>query len=171
MTRIVKPELASDLTDLFPVLEPKSLSPDEVSATLQLTHPFLSGTHKFRDFRTQNISNVAGSAAAITFGPVPKDRYWYVHSISCQINVAVAVTRFLWFLLSGSKLPVSLGVGGQPFTLPVGAVGVAHSIPHALLLPETVTISAITSGVDATGVFQAVIAFHEHLLLEPSPNF
>src|SRR5262249_33490974 len=74
MTRIVKPELAQDLTDLFPVLEPKSLSPDDLSSTLQLTHDFLPGTHKLRLAR--NFSTTSPAAVSTTPFIFPNDFFF-----------------------------------------------------------------------------------------------
>ena len=172
--RIVKSEVAQDLTDLLPVLEPRSLSPDEVSSTLQLTQPLLPGTHKFRSFVDFNVQNAAGIFTAIVFPTTNQfqNQYLYIHSVDVLILVAVAVNRLAWFDI-GPTFPIPTAVytavGGPPGT--ISAVGVPHSLPLRVLLPPGWQIRARLSGIDATGVMQMSLKAHAHLILDPHPNF
>src|SRR5260370_20972868 len=90
MPRITKPEFAGDLTALFIPLEPRSLSPDEISSTLQLTHPFLPGTHRWRAFEFSSV--VAAINVLTVLGPISgPDEFWYIHS--CDVGSSDAVVQ------------------------------------------------------------------------------
>src|SRR5260370_19235193 len=90
MPRITKPEFAGDLTALFIPLEPRSLSPDEISSTLQLTHPFLPGTHRWRAFEFCSV--VAAINVLTVQGPISgPDEFWYIHS--CDVGSSDAVVQ------------------------------------------------------------------------------
>lgn len=104
MPRITKSEIAQDLTDLFPVLEPRSLSPDEVSATLQLVHDLLPGTHKFRRMQFESVTGAA-AATSVVGSATPPDRYRYIQAADIGSNDSVA--HFYSIAVLGGATPGS----------------------------------------------------------------
>jgi hypothetical protein len=167
MPRITKPEFAEDLTRLFLPLEPRSLSPDELSATLQLTHPFLPGTHKLRNFTFSNTASAIN--VPNVFGPVvPDDRYWYVNAIDVRTNAELVARRLrcsLRIVLAAGVLDIVI-IQRQLTLLVDDGVCINRPLimpPRSLLFAE---VDALTAGAKTVLNF----AYIEHQLLEPHPT-
>lgn len=167
MPRIVKPEVAGDLTQLLPVLEPRSLSPDEVSSTLQLTQPLLPGTHKMRGV----VRGVAAGPVGVTVvGPTAGpdlDHYWYIISIALFDSEAVAKSYHIHLLdsIGVNSTPIANAIG---VTVPINIAALVA--PRAFILPPKFTMGARSSLQNAGQSLTLVWVYVEHLIMDPHPN-
>lgn len=174
MARIVKPEVAQDLTDVFPVLEPVSLSPTSVSPELILVQDLLPGTHKFRGFITANDNGAAGVATvfATTHGPplnvwpVPDGLYYYIPFFHASHNDAA--TSYI--------IEVGVGVNGIQHAVNESTVtyGSNARFPNnrpVLLGPGgNIFARIVNPGFAPAAVLTIQYSFIPHRILDPHPK-
>lgn len=171
MPRIVKAEVAQDLTDLFIPLESISLSPTSISDELLLTHPLLPGSHRFRSSNGQTGAGGAGSLTVGPFGPNAvvgaPERYWYV--FACDIrtvgDVAVRVLSiFLRITTGAANFDAALVSAVQP------SVNGRICVPRPFLIPPNGVLVGVAETIGAGGVLTLAVNFVEHKLLDPMPQ-
>ena len=170
MPRIIKPEVAADLSELFIPQEPRLLSPDSISAELMLTQALLTGTHKFRGIALTTI-NGAANGLTVNSLAVPADRYWYVHSchlMSQATDVVLhnAAIQLAPFSNVGSVLVTTKGVA-RLINDPTRGL----YVERPFLMPPLSLIQGIIFEAPTLGTFlQFQFSFVEHRILDPHPT-
>src|SRR6266849_2022505 len=167
MPRITKPEFAGDLTAVFIPLEPRSLSPDEVSSTLQLTHSFLTGTHKFR--QNSQVAITGAANGLIVQLAVPPDKFWYVSAAGVNSNDSVA-QRY--------SIAMTPATGGQNIPIvsddaPVvrNVLSFARPLNRSFLLGPGALLIGIVGALTAGTQLSLTASIVEMNLLETHPHF
>ncbi len=153
MARIAKAEFAQDLTDLFPVLEPISLSPTSLSPELLLVHLFIGPGTLLR--KAEGISDVGGAGVLIlNSSRVPAlNTYFYVFAAQLTHNDVVNRALNIGINVQGQNISLTGGINNNTF-----AGGAVLSVPRAFILPNTKTgqISTIFGSADALGAGAAL---------------
>lgn len=169
MTRIVKPEVAQDLTNLLPVLEPRSLSPDEVSATLQLVQPLLPGTHKHRLASARRVNGGVGSLT-VADAIHADDTYDYVAAASVYNTGETVGHRH--------SILVNFGAGAFSVAVVTDSTAVIRTttttglpLPRPMLIGPRSFLAGGTDTIEAGTALTLDISFVLLLILDPHPNF
>ncbi len=153
MARITKAEFAQDLTDLFPVLEPISLSPTSLSPELLLVHLFIGPGTLLR--KAEGISDVGGAGVLIVNSSRTPALNTYFYCFAAQLTHNDVVNRALniGINVQGQNISLTGGINNNTF-----AGGAVLSVPRAFILPNTKSgqTSTIFGSSDALGAGAAL---------------
>ncbi len=164
MARIVKAEIAQDLTDLFPPLEPISLSPTSISDELLQTFDLLPGTHRFRSVQQIDVTGLVG-AVSVNSPTVPDGFYDYV--IAWQMSHNDPVARRARIDLFGPPATAVAVLNSQDATL-------ANVFPlsgnRPILLPPFFGLRAVVEAIAVGSTVRLLYMFVRNRILEGHPK-